>query len=77
MRTGVMASEMVSKLRVVEPVENVIVAVGSAPRLLVMAPQTSRASGQRQAIQVSVLSRMRVERFMIYQRAGLATRCAG
>src|ERR1035441_2584552 len=60
-----MASEIVSSRSVASPVAKVMVAVGSAPRLLVTAPQTSRPSGQRQASQVRVLSRMRVERFIV------------
>src|SRR5580692_460736 len=64
-RTGVIASEMVKRFSVVEPVENEMVAVGSAPRLLVTAPHTRIPSGQRQAIQVSVLRKTKVERVIL------------
>src|ERR1035437_7685801 len=63
-RIGVSASEMVSSRSVARPVANVIVAVGSAPRLLVAAPQMSRPKGHKQASQVRVLSAMSVDGFM-------------
>src|SRR3954470_15166349 len=63
-RTGVMASEMVSRLSVVAPVENVMVAMGSGPSELFTAPQIRIPSGHRQATQVSVLRTMMFERDM-------------
>ena len=53
-----MASEMVRMRNVARPVAKVMVAVGSAPRLLVAAPHTRRAAGMRHAIQVAVFRRM-------------------
>src|SRR6266567_892506 len=63
-RTGVTASEIVSRFSVVAPVENVMAAMGSGPRRFITAPQMRIPSGQRQAIQVSVLRRMIFERDM-------------
>jgi hypothetical protein len=46
------------------PVVRVMVDVGSGPSVLVTAWYTRSASGERQAIHVMVLRRMRVERFI-------------
>src|SRR5579862_5708425 len=65
-RTGVMASEMVSRLSVVEPVARVMRAVGSGPSVLVTAAQMRIPSGHRHTIQVSVLSRTIVDRDIVF-----------
>src|SRR3954447_12049800 len=75
-RSGVMASEMVSRFSVVAPVENVMVAMGSGPSELLTAPQMRMPNGQRQAIQVSVLRRMMVERD-IFQGSGIRFQGSG
>src|SRR5208337_2502291 len=71
-RRGVMASEMASSQIVVLPVANAMAAEGSGPRSLVTMPQTRRAAIERHPIQVSVLRRIKVERFMVVLRAELA-----
>src|ERR1035438_5751300 len=60
-----MASEIVRMRSVARPVAKVMAAVGSAPKLLFMAPHRRRPSGQRQASQVRVLSAMRVGCFIV------------